>query len=218
MKLNEITYDQLIDFMIEAIAELRRKAYKEGYEQGRFDERMESGFKAVGKKVDEMGALKALGMDFFKKSPQKERDRIVEQAKRDVEEFIYELPMETVYNFVDFVVNKEKRTVVALLRKLKNGKVLGKGIAKCHPNDCFNVHIGKAIALRRALGLEVPSEYLNAPQPTEKRIGDIVEYKGYKVEVCGYSDNRYMDYTRGTCQLGSIVSNEGKIIDDSRDE
>ena len=49
-----------------------------------------------------------------------------------------------------------------------------RGIAKAAPDDCFNVHIGKAIALHRALGLEVPDEYLNAPQPTEVRVGDAV--------------------------------------------
>src|SRR5699024_6527622 len=75
----------------------------------------------------------------------------------------------------EFVVNKEKRTVVALLRGWGSGTIVKRGIAKCAPKDCFNVHIGKAIALRRALGLEVPDEYLNAPQPTEVREGDIVE-------------------------------------------
>ncbi len=52
--------------------------------------------------------------------------------------------------------------------------VRDRGIAKATPDDCFNIHIGKAIALRRALGLAVPDEYLNAPQPTEVRVGDFV--------------------------------------------
>jgi hypothetical protein len=74
-----------------------------------------------------------------------------------------------------FIVNREKRTVVCLLRGYNSGKVLKKDIAKCAPNDVFNAHIGKAITLRRALGLEVPTEYTNAPHPTEARVGDVIQ-------------------------------------------
>ncbi|MDQ0270795.1 hypothetical protein [Cytobacillus purgationiresistens] len=110
-------------------------------------------------------------------TPQEYRDAIVEQAKKDVAElnggkYAYRVCRE------EFVVNKEKRTVVALLRGAFTEKVQHRGIAKCAPSDCFNAHIGKAIALRRALGLEVPAEYLNAPHPTEVRVGDVVQWKG----------------------------------------
>jgi hypothetical protein len=103
------------------------------------------------------------------------RDDIIEMAKRDVAELVADIPMHYPYNYVDFVVNRDKRTVVALLRIFKRGEVYARGIAKCHPDDCFNAAIGRAIALRRALGLEVPDEYLNAPQPTEVRVGNVVE-------------------------------------------
>jgi len=76
---------------------------------------------------------------------------------------------------VKYVVNRNKRTVVVLIHWLdREETVWARGIAKAAPGDCFNVHIGKAIALRRALGLEVPTEYVNAPQPTEPRVGDVV--------------------------------------------
>jgi hypothetical protein len=108
------------------------------------------------------------------------RDDIIEMAKRDVAELkdsydgrYYLIDIYRCY--ADFKINREKRTVVALLRGARSKKVYARGIAKCHPDDCFNAHIGRAIALRRALGLEVPDEYLNAPQPTEVRVGDIVE-------------------------------------------
>lgn len=65
---------------------------------------------------------------------------------------------------VRYIVNRDKRTVVALLELKLKGTVWGRGIAKCAPDDDFDVNIGKAIALRRALGLPVPDEYLNAPQ------------------------------------------------------
>ena len=73
---------------------------------------------------------------------------------------------------VDFQINEEKRAVTALVRGSLTGDLLVVGVAKCDPNDCFNEHIGKAIALRRALGLDVPDEYLNAPQPEGVEIGD----------------------------------------------
>ena len=57
-------------------------------------------------------------------------------------------------------------------------KINARGKAKCAQGDTFNVHIGKAIALRRALGLPVPSEYTNAPQPTEPKVGDVVHITG----------------------------------------
>lgn len=111
------------------------------------------------------------------------REQIIEKAKRDVEElkvnsfkFPWNCPAK-------FIVNREKRTVVCLMRGWSSGKVYAKGIAKCAPDDCFNVHIGKAIALRRALGLKVPECYLNAPQPTDVKVGDIVEHVSSKGKV-----------------------------------
>ncbi|WP_158642184.1 hypothetical protein [Brevibacillus laterosporus] len=124
----------------------------------------------------------------------KSRDEVVERAKADV----VELRSDTskVRNphlrgrgdiyirnglglTADFIVNREKRTVVCLLRGgVTPERIYGRGIAKCSPDDCFNAHIGKAIALRRALGLDVPSDYLNAPQPTEARVGDVVVIVG----------------------------------------
>jgi hypothetical protein len=116
-------------------------------------------------------------------SRQLTRDDIIEMAKRDVVDLLFAYKQYH-FNFDEqFVVNREKRTVVALLKHPTFKNVLARGIAKCHPDDCFNAHIGRAIALRRALGLEVPEAYLNAPQPTEVRVGDV---------VCGkYDDDSY---------------------------
>jgi hypothetical protein len=119
--------------------------------------------------------------------------------------------------------------VVALLKFLNGSKVLSRGIAKCHPDDCFNAHIGRAIALRRALGLEVPDEYLNAPQPTEVRAGDVVKWgdgsiyriknisgKEYTFEKLNekFESIRFISrvpYPRG-------IEKFSKVIDDTRDE
>ncbi|MFD1203968.1 hypothetical protein ACFQ38_02340 [Sporosarcina contaminans] len=68
---------------------------------------------------------------------------------------------------VDFVVNEEKRTIVALVKEFNTKNILSKGIAKCMPGEVFNADIGKAIALARALEIDIPQEFLQAAQPTE---------------------------------------------------
>jgi hypothetical protein len=168
---------------------------------------------------------------------QAHRDEIVEQAEQDIKKIervgrSYLTPGDTgnyTYRhrvfYVEFVVNREKRTVVALVRDARTGEVRERGKAKCHPNDCFNVHIGKAIALRRALGLDVPDEYLNAPQPTEVRVGDIVKSKrtGRVCKVNRFCEDEIRDTTWGRPfyidGVGSWLGTEQvNIIDDSRDD
>lgn len=63
---------------------------------------------------------------------------------------------------LEFTVDLYSRTVTATI-KAKDGKFVltKKGVAKCSRKDSFDSNIGKAIALRRALDLEVPEEYLN---------------------------------------------------------
>lgn len=157
------------------------------------------------------------------KTPQQQRDDIIEQAKRDVTEltkkvnrFPYELAVTEKYGTlqIKFGVNREKRTVVALayLANIGGQSPRCKGIAKCAPTDCFNAHLGKIIALRRALGLEVPAEYLNVPQPTEVRVGD-------KVRLLNVRINMTVD-TEGLAEklTGQVANGDTKIIDDTRDE
>ncbi|MBE1868691.1 hypothetical protein ACMX8W_10785 [Bacillus subtilis] len=159
------------------------------------------------------------------KTAQARRDEIVEQAKMDVEKLSnygagvrYETDVFTKATCnVEFVANRDKRTVVALVKGVRTGNVYAKGIAKAAPDDCFNVHIGKAIALRRALGLAVPDEYLNAPQPTEVRVGDIVQYSRAWTALV-IADNGWPPLSGGWIQLKDARKNELKIIDDSREE
>lgn len=81
----------------------------------------------------------------------------------------------------EFFVNREKRAVTVLVRKKGNygmysdGHLFEKATAKASPDDVFNADIGKAIVLRRALGLTIPDEYINAPQPDEPRVGAVVQ-------------------------------------------
>jgi len=154
------------------------------------------------------------------KSPQQIRDEIIEKAKRDVAELVRNGFVHTnVYGklVVKYIVNKEKRTIVVLLHGYLSGNVYKKGIAKCAPDDCFNVHIGKAIALRRALGFEVPTEYLNAPMPTEVRVGDIC--KTYDVGGRAFNINVNVEAVRDKFNEDIARDRYGTtIIDDSREE
>ncbi|MCY0089316.1 MULTISPECIES: hypothetical protein [Bacillus amyloliquefaciens group] len=171
------------------------------------------------------------------------RDEIVEQAKADVEGLrehgFYHTGIDSskgnetyqvkVY-YVEFIVDSKERKVTALVRRLNDKTPRHVGRAKAAPDDCFNVHIGKAIALRRALGLTVPDEYLNAPQPTEVRVGDVVrgkyeesyyQYEGrlfgdsYEEQIKEIEDGKFR-YRSGDYDF--IDSADLTIIDDSREE
>src|SRR6185312_2029016 len=101
------------------------------------------------------------------KSPNQQRAELIQRAREFVE------GQESEY-YLDFVVNTEKRTIVALI-KLSTGSVMTRGIAKCMPTDVFNDWIGKAIALCKALEIEIPKEFVEAVQPTEIVKGMIAE-------------------------------------------
>jgi hypothetical protein len=110
-----------------------------------------------------------------------------------------------------------------------NNRAWARGIAKCDPTDVFNEHIGKAIALRRALGLEIPAEYIYAPDPTEIRVGDVVEgtYSGtrnkYRKTISEITSTSYkyaeggFDYREGKGYTGSTPFSL-RVVDDSREE
>lgn len=206
--LDEMNFDDLIALSEAVMKALRTRSYKLGYDQGRFDADIEAADST------------------YVKSDQQTRDEIVEQAKEDVEDLVRR-------HFVskaDYIVNAAKRTVVALGKSLIDGRILRRGIAKCAPNDCFNVHIGKAIASRRALGLEVPTEYLNVPQPTEVRVGDVVETVYLNGDTLKFTVERvengraYKDYVLGDYvrldagKYHGYPASDPKTIDDSRVE
>ncbi|MGI1828725.1 hypothetical protein ACRPLG_02515 [Bacillus safensis] len=164
---------------------------KTRYDQGRFDADIEA-----------------------PKSDQQKRDETVAKAKEDVSALIRRYFTAR----TEFIVNTEKRTVVALRKSYRLGYVNERGIAKCAPNDCFNAHIGKAIALRRALGLEVPTEYLNVPQPTEVRVGDVINYRNAYILKVVDDDIQRTTKSVSTISISALQGSGGGyvIIDDSR--
>jgi hypothetical protein len=205
-------YDLAIENAREAIEELRLAAYEQGYKD------------AVANREQRAPVSKA-----------PTRDEIVEQAMADVVLITHRGTdvsqigasegndtYRTHTYVVEFVVNKDKRAVTALVRRgryFTAGKVEHVGVAKCDPSDCFNVHLGKAIALRRALGLDVPSEYLNAPQPTEVRVGDIIFAMKKFRKVVATDGEVDVRKNPPTCNVNSPMVSENcdRIIDDSRE-
>lgn len=179
----------------------------------------------------------------FRKKPS--RDDIVERAKADVAELL-RTPRDVYGNHphfwpqidgertnwsplqrVEFVINRGNRTIVALIKYLDDAEVFASGAARCAPDDVFNTHIGRAIALRRALVLPVPNEYYNAPKPDGVRVGDIVngavddDHSPYSVSRrfkltadCGNGSFKYAESRTDWIERRQI----GRVIDDSREE
>lgn len=136
-------------------------------------------------------------------TPNRRRADVIKRAQAFVADLLTEIDgddgwMETVIPTykdlgrirVEFVINNDKRTVVALGRLgniPEDNTAYAKGIAKCAPDDVFNVDIGKAIALGRALGVDIPKEFTDAPKPTEVVVGMVIDAK----EDTVYSTNPY---------------------------
>jgi len=190
----EKRYEAAVENARDAIEELRLAAYAKGFEDAR---------------------RKLMAQAPAEKTAQERRDEIVEQAKADVERLRTNNRLWRTFD-ITFDINRENRTVEAIAKKVFS-RTAFYGTAICAPDDCFNEHIGKAIALHRALGLEVPDEYLNAPQPTEARVGDVVRSTVDK-------SNEYViakgekAWHEGMAGLSSMVAKYGRIIDDSRTE
>ncbi|MDQ9094256.1 MULTISPECIES: hypothetical protein [Bacillus] len=195
----EQRYDIAVETARDAIEELRLAAYAKGYEDARRE---------------------LMAQAPVEKTAQERRDEIVEQAKADVERLRMINRMLQTFD-ITFDINRESRTVEAVAKK-PNSRTAFYGTAICAPDDCFNIHIGEAIALHRALGLEVPDEYLNAPQPTEVRVGDVVECGSLKDvrHVKVVADGEYIGTGLDKAAISSITVKHRliRIIDDSRTE
>jgi uncharacterized coiled-coil protein SlyX len=142
------------------------------------------------------------------------REQVIDMAKQDIQEWSDWL--KNALMGLRFRINRQHRSVVAEKFDLVTGKKCAKGVAQCAPDDCFNVHIGKEIALRRALGLEVPDYYVNAPQPTEAQIGDVIRFDDDEddfVVVDRLTDKTPFQYaTNVRGKLNGFI-----VVDDSHD-
>ncbi|MFK4473724.1 hypothetical protein ABH897_003455 [Paenibacillus sp. RC73] len=122
------------------------------------------------------------------------RAAVIEKARADVAELARKMCSDRAnsdgnrtFNMLtskpEFHVNRDKRVVTALVRGIYGNEIFEKGIAKAAPDDVFHAEIGKAIALRRALGLTVPSVYTDAPKPDDLRRGHIVLSQAVREKV-----------------------------------
>src|SRR5690625_575708 len=69
----EMSYDEIVDHAEKVVLQLCLKAYGEGYERGKFDAQLD--------RIDGMTAE-----ELTKEVQQDRRDRIIEKAKKDIEE------------------------------------------------------------------------------------------------------------------------------------
>lgn len=160
------------------------------------------------------------------KTPNELRAEIIQRAKAVLVEWkdrdgSYLHPSPCGFHFntrVEFKVNAEKIVVVALLRNLGiTENIRTKGIASCSKSDVYNEHIGKAIALGRALGKDV-SEFENAVQPDMPTVGHkftcVYDDKEYEISVYdswrSSIEGTYEYLTKEDMDLGHI-----KLVDDT---
>lgn len=242
-KLRKLSDKQLFEYFEQIFKEVKRRMLSDkeeqlvelndaGMPQINLETVYEKSRKVTNKKdIDEILDSEKEQMEYYAKKAQLKREETIERAKRDIDMLkrIAAHGLLSAKSNVEFIINKEKRTVVALLKDKYINHIHRRGIAKCLPDDCFNTYIGKVIALYRALGFEASDEYLNVPNPTKVYIGDIVEYKWligdpdietYTVE--SINDNEVF-YTSGDREevngINKIHSDKlcVRVIDDSRD-
>lgn len=126
---------------------------------------------------------------------------------------------------IDFSINKNKHVVVAKVwvnestGTASDEAYATTGIARCAPSDVFNEHVGKAIALRRALGLPVPTKYYEVGDklPEGNRVGDVAIYtSGIDGESKVNVVEGHVRAVRGG-EIGVLTSLavRAKVIDDS---
>lgn len=161
--------------------------------------------------------------------PISERQAVVEFAKEFIEDLKcpgqenaigYDYKVGAARCNVQFIINEEKRTVVCLLRGYMSGRVFHRGKAKAMNGDCFNVHIGKAISLAKALKKPIPKEFIDAPQPEGLEVGDVVSYHGWDVNLFQVrkiisSVSVELNSFPGRKELYGIYSSPSKVVDDS---
>lgn len=127
------------------------------------------------------------------------RAKLIEQAKKYVEEQKQVGPLDC-YTFngklVEVGFHRKNNCVTCVVNDLKDGYTVNVGRADCMEGDVFNLYIGQAIALAKALDIveKLPQEFLKAVQPLEIETGMIVIYTDERiVEVVKDEDGVTID-------------------------
>lgn len=162
------------------ITQVRTEAYAEGFE--------------VGKVFAAEEAVKRVGL--ARKSPNQLRAELILKAKFYIEDI------------EDIKFYRKGNRVTCVFNSSKAKRVYKVGRSNCNPNDVFNLFIGQAIALGRALQIDIPIEFLEAVQPDNWAVGQIVTFRK------GGSYHMKMNY-----QVDSIVeshNNLTKLFEDGK--
>lgn len=152
------------------------------------------------------------------KSANQQRAELIQRAREFVEDnwdiHLFAVPV--------FKYKESKRRVTCLMKYEKTNRIYSVGRANCHPDDVFNADIGKAIALARALEIEVPEEFLDAVQPDEHVRGQVVFYHNklhpsfQESRVIKEANERRLEYNCGrTFTFSNTLLPKPKIINDS---
>jgi hypothetical protein len=112
---------------------------------------------------------------------------------------------------IEFVVDRKEKSVAALIKAYYfKDKIMASGSYSFLEGDCFNEHLGKAIALKEAMGKKVPNEWLNIPQPNRVKEGNLVMKDGWSNPKTVSSKSIPLLSANSLFENGEL-----KIIDDS---
>lgn len=161
-------------------------------------------------------------------TPNQQRAEIIEKAKKFVEKFTTPNSLSGEWRakgaiswngygvYPEFFVNENKRIVTLVFKGAGNPKkILKRTFAKCNPSDVFNQHIGKAIALGRALNIDV-SEFEQAVQPNEIVVGHKIEGKFNDFyEITAINENTFSTNPGSHFHKWRFNNGQLKIINDT---
>ncbi|KTF59864.1 MULTISPECIES: hypothetical protein [Bacillus amyloliquefaciens group] len=173
INLGGMSYRELVDLRENVNRAIEKSVFQSGYREA----------KKHGRLIKKKNELK---------KNQKLREKIIEEAKEDVKQLLERNKKLKTFD-VSFNVHSSKDilhrwSVIATAKSCVTNREFIEA-AVCADGECFNIHIGKAIALRRVLGLEVKGVYLNVPQPTEVRVGDTILTGGHVEKVIGFEED-----------------------------
>lgn len=209
---------------VEALEKAQKPSYKIGVDFARNGADIPSITSQLAKLIEGEADKRRKKMSL---TPNELRKAIITEAKVFVEDVLTEVDQQFGWQTtkiplykqkgrltVKFHVNDKKRTVTALAYfgnlYPEDKEVVGKAIAKCAPDDVFNADIGKAIALGRALGLDV-SRFEQAVKPTEVAVGTKVDDEGDIQTVSELIETPYKTLFTGEKVSGQAFNTEESV-------
>lgn len=145
-----------------------------------------------------------------------DRKEVIRRAKEDVMKFI---GMEHQNGSIRFVVKRKERKVIGYVESsnFTDSTVYNKTTARCHKDDTFNEHIGKAIVAHIIFGQPVPRYYLDDYSKEKAENGDVILINNTYYVVGSHNvsirDVAFKNYCKG--RQFSLENIRGKVVDDT---